>query len=63
MSALALYLAAASSSYIAAPSLVIGKVLVIAGACALAEALSPHGWDNATLQLIPSALVWVWMKP
>jgi phytol kinase len=62
MSALALYLAAASSPHIAAPSLVIGRILVIAGVCALAEALSPHGWDNATLQLIPSALVWVWMK-
>jgi phytol kinase len=62
MSALALYLAAAFSPYIATSSFVFGKVLVIAGACTLAEALSPHGWDNATLQLIPSALVWVWMK-
>jgi phytol kinase len=37
------------------------KVFAIAAASALAEALSPHGWDNATMQIIPTALVWVWM--
>lgn len=30
----------------------------IATLCTLVEAVSPHGWDNTTLQLIPSALVW-----
>jgi len=29
----------------------------VAAACALVEAVSPHGWDNATMQLAPSALV------
>ena len=29
-----------------------------AALCALAEAVSPHGWDNATLQLLPSALLY-----
>lgn len=28
----------------------------IAGASALIEAVSPHGWDNATLQILPSLL-------
>ena len=29
---------------------------VLAGACMLVEALSPHGWDNATMQIVPSFL-------
>ena len=29
----------------------------IAFACMLAEAISPHGWDNLTLQLMPA---WLW---
>lgn len=37
------------------------KLVAIAGAAALAEAVSPHGWDNATLQLVPPALVWFYM--
>ena len=36
------------------------KVLVIAAASALVEAASPHGWDNATMQIVPTALAWVW---
>ena len=32
---------------------------LVAVVCAAVEALSPHGWDNATLQLIPSLLAWV----
>jgi len=39
----------------------LAKIIIIAAACATAEALSPHGWDNAIMQLIPSALVWAWM--
>jgi hypothetical protein len=38
-----------------------GKVLAIAAACALVEAVSPHGWDNLTMQVIPSALAWFWL--
>lgn len=37
------------------------KLVGIAGAAALVEAFSPHGWDNATMQVVPSALVWLWM--
>ncbi len=37
------------------------KLLAIAGASAVAEAISPHGWDNATMQVVPTALVWGWM--
>ncbi|MCX5810482.1 MAG: hypothetical protein NTX36_14135 [Proteobacteria bacterium] len=62
MSVIALGIAAAFSPHIAAPSLGIARIIVIAAACATAEALSPHGWDNATMQLIPSALVWAWIK-
>lgn len=29
----------------------------IACCCALVEAVSPHGWDNATMQLVPAALI------
>ena len=37
------------------------KVLGIAVASALVEAFSPHGWDNLTMQVVPAALVMVWM--
>ncbi len=37
------------------------KIVVIGAAATLAEAVSPHGWDNATLQLVPTALVWLWL--
>jgi phytol kinase len=29
---------------------------MLAAACALLEAVSPHGWDNATMQIVPSFL-------
>lgn len=35
---------------------------VIALCCALVEAVSPHGWDNLTLQVAPSALVMMWLS-
>jgi phytol kinase len=35
------------------------QILGIALACALLEAVSPHGWDNATLQIAPSFLVYL----
>jgi len=36
-------------------------VLGIAAASAAVEAVSPHGWDNLTMQVLPSALVWAWL--
>jgi phytol kinase len=63
VSAFALGLAAALSPQIVAHHAVgFTKILILAAVCATVEALSPHGWDNATMQVIPSALVWVWMK-
>jgi phytol kinase len=61
MSALALLLAAVVSPQInlAAPG--VPTVIVIAAASALVEAVSPHGWDNATMQIVPTALAWVWL--
>lgn len=35
----------------------VGKVTLIALACSLVEAISPHGWDNTTMQIAPSFLV------
>jgi hypothetical protein len=31
-------------------------IALIALACAFVEAISPHGWDNATMQIVPSWL-------
>jgi len=61
MSAVALAMAASVSPRITIVHFGVLKILVIAGAAALAEAISPHGWDNATLQVVPTALVWSWM--
>lgn len=44
----------------ASPSLMV-KAAVIALVAACTEAITPHGWDNATMQLIPTALVQWWM--
>jgi phytol kinase len=35
----------------------IWTIPAIAVVCALLEAVSPHGWDNATMQIAPSLLV------
>lgn len=61
MSAVALGLAASLSPLITLTHFGILKILVIAGASTLVEAISPHGWDNATMQVVPTALVWLWM--
>jgi phytol kinase len=61
MSVVALLLAAAVSPDITLGGFGFPKVLAIAAACTLAEAGSPHGWDNATMQIVPTALVWAWM--
>jgi phytol kinase len=60
MSAVALALAAILSPKIAFFSLGLVKVLAIAFVCTITEAVSPHGWDNAALQIVPCALVWMW---
>lgn len=41
---------------IISPTTIFG-VFIIAFACALTEAITPHGWDNLTMQLVPSLLV------
>lgn len=61
MSAAALALAAWMSPAITFMPHGLPKIVAIAGAAALAEAVSPHGWDNATMQIVPTALVWLWM--
>jgi phytol kinase len=61
MSAVALVLAAAVSPQITLGPYGAAKVLAIAAASALVEAVSPHGWDNLTMQIIPSALAWAWL--
>ncbi len=61
MSLLALAIAAWVSPQISLAKFGILKLFVIAGASTLAEAISPHGWDNAFMQIVPTALVWLWM--
>jgi phytol kinase len=61
MSAVAIVLAAAVSPQITLAGSALAKVLAIAAASAVVEAVSPHGWDNLTMQLVPSALAWVWL--
>jgi phytol kinase len=36
-------------------------IVGIAGLCTAVEAVSPHGWDNATMQLVPAALATWWL--
>lgn len=62
MSCIALTLAAALSPQIIPGHWGVFKILAIAGASTLTEALSPHGWDNATMQIVPTGMVWVWMS-
>jgi phytol kinase len=61
MSAVALALASAVSPQITLAGSGVAKVLVIAAASAAVEAVSPHGWDNLTMQIVPSALAWGWL--
>jgi len=61
MSAAALLVAAGVSPEITLGHFAVGKVLAIAAASAVVEAVSPHGWDNLTMQIIPSALAWAWL--
>jgi phytol kinase len=61
MSVGAVLLAAAVSPQITLATLSMPEVLVIAGVSTLVEAVSPHGWDNATMQIVPAALAWFWV--
>lgn len=61
MSVLALALAVAASPHLALGPLGWFKILTIAAISALTEAVSPHGWDNATMQVVPTALAWLWL--
>ena len=61
MSAIAVAAAALVSDQITVAHGGFLKILLIAGASTLAEAVSPHGWDNATMQVVPTALVWLLM--
>ncbi len=36
------------------------KVPALALLCALVEAVSPHGWDNLTMQVAPNFIAWLW---
>lgn len=40
---------------------VIPALLGIALICMIVEAVSPHGWDNLALQVVPSWLFWSWL--
>jgi len=61
MSVVALALASIASPQITLAHFGILKILAIAVGATLVEAVSPHGWDNATMQVVPTALVWAWM--
>lgn len=61
MSAVALVLAAAASPHIALGPFGLLRIAAIAAVSALTEAVSPHGWDNATMQVVPAALAWLWL--
>lgn len=39
----------------------IFAVVLISFLCTVAEACSPHGWDNATMQLLPAWLATCWL--
>ncbi|MDX9862793.1 MAG: hypothetical protein RBS99_17940, partial [Rhodospirillales bacterium] len=60
-SAVALALAVAASPQLALGSFGWIKIAAIALLSALTEAVSPHGWDNATMQVVPTALAWLWL--
>ena len=60
-SALALVISVLIFSVLGEVSYWFLRVVAIALIAALLEAFTPHGWDNATMQLIPTALVYWWM--
>lgn len=56
VSTLAVLLVVATSPELSLGAASIGAALAVGTASALVEALSPHGWDNATMQVVPSFL-------
>jgi hypothetical protein len=36
-------------------------LVVSATAIGLAAVVSPHGWDNLSMQVVPSIRVWAWL--
>lgn len=60
-SLLCIFLAAAMSPAIGWSPRLWYLAPMIAMVCALVEAVSPHGWDNLTLQLAPSWMVANWI--
>ena len=39
----------------------LAAIVAIAAIATFAEAVSPHGWDNLTMQVLPTWLAWTWM--
>jgi len=60
-SALVVFVAALVTPAIGTGSSGFLKILAIAAVSALVEAVSPHGWDNLTMQIVPVWLVSLWM--
>jgi phytol kinase len=53
--------AIAAARMITGGGLSVSPLLAIALASTVVESLSPHGWDNLTMQLVPSGLaLWLW---
>lgn len=48
--------AATASELLQPPAASAGSLLLIAGVATAVEAISPHGWDNLTMQLVPAGL-------
>jgi phytol kinase len=61
MSGAAVLLAALASPHVTLGASWPAKVVAVAVASTVVEAASPHGWDNLTMQVIPSALAWTWL--
>lgn len=61
VSCLAITLAAFSMNLCTLTPFIFIVIALIALACALVEAISPHGWDNATMQILPSWLAVVFL--
>jgi phytol kinase len=61
LSGVAILLAAQASPHLTLAASWPARVLAIAAASTLVEAASPHGWDNLTMQVIPSALASAWL--
>lgn len=61
-SLLSIALAAGLSPALELSAAALGWVPAVALAATLVEAVTPHGWDNATLQLVPPFLVRLWAQ-